>query len=415
MARPDGVYFSQLLEVGDHRDDEGRPLGENKVLRLAGEQVPVELRRCPYPGSRHEHPKPMNVSALQQMIRHWPRIVGALGWLRARYVEGPGELSLLAFWRVAQAGALVPSYLLLHGAGPFREAHLPAWVAGLYKASLGLYETSQLMMIHGSVTGECGPGAVVTAEAVLAFADRNQVVVGQHEVCAGPANLIRGAARAITLEPAEVATSEELGELIGDLAPFQRYVSLVQKINLASLVLPLASRQLTAGLEDDPELPTELRRGLRELDAGRTEVGRVLDALGATTRQRCLSEMAGLATTIDGDDALERAIVAGLAPDDRWTRGLSELMDERIARALGAHLRLEAVFLGQYTALQAEVNRVLGRGPAPRGLTGTEITRAVGRTLRDAVTDGLSLDVETRPGEGVVRRGPRTVHLSVTG
>src|SRR5436309_10642955 len=97
----EGIHLSQLmnLEIG-FRDEEGRPLAENKVPPNRREDVPMELTECPYSGSRHRHFKPMNVTALKQMINHWPEVISQFNCMRNFCVaqKNRNEITLLDFF-----------------------------------------------------------------------------------------------------------------------------------------------------------------------------------------------------------------------------------------------------------------------------------------------------------------------------
>src|SRR5262245_27226314 len=69
---------SRVLDVGEFRDCDGRPIGEGKVPKERRPRgVPFELRPCPYPGRRSEvqPDRPMNVSAMTRprFLKRWVR------------------------------------------------------------------------------------------------------------------------------------------------------------------------------------------------------------------------------------------------------------------------------------------------------------------------------------------------------
>ena len=69
-------------------DAEGRQVGEANVfpkpLRL---DVPTEWRTCPHPGSRYQDDRPMNVTALKSMGKHWTQMMVALLRIRDAYLR----------------------------------------------------------------------------------------------------------------------------------------------------------------------------------------------------------------------------------------------------------------------------------------------------------------------------------------
>src|SRR5262249_54298662 len=71
---------SRVLDVGEFRDCDGRPIGEGKVPKERRPRgVPFELRPCPYPGRRSEvqPDRPMNVSAMTRLVSIFPEVLGA--------------------------------------------------------------------------------------------------------------------------------------------------------------------------------------------------------------------------------------------------------------------------------------------------------------------------------------------------
>lgn len=425
----EGILFFQPLDIGNYRDEEGRPLSENKAPESLKQGIPMEFQECPYSGKRFKHPKPMNVSALQQMIRRWPDIVGAFGFLRERYVsrEKAGAVTVLDFWKTALAASLTPSYLIFRGEQPFADGNIPAFVAGLYKASLGLYDTAQQMVIRGILTGEYNEHTAITPDAVLAFADDTEIIIGQKEVCAGPPNLIKGAAKAIM---DGVPHRSVMVDIIPRPDEFFDYVAQLQKIHLLNFIFPLASHYLTADLfqmgSGRSQFPVALRQGLTDLESGYIEMSRVLKSLGKYVWREFIIKIGDLSKSIDGSGQLARVIRESVNAEERQRhasaicdlirsaqsagiRDLGQVELEAVARHLAAHLSLEKEALRLYTQIQSEMNAALGRGPVTRTLTGADISRALGKTLRDVVSEAFSLAVENSPDTTVVRAGPREI------
>src|SRR5690349_13823480 len=110
---PAGIHLSQLmnLEIG-FRDEEGRLLAENKAPLELRSEISTELSECPYTGSRYRHYKPMNVSALRQMVNHWPLLSSVFNALREFCVsqKGANTITLLDLFKLTVAGYMVPSY-----------------------------------------------------------------------------------------------------------------------------------------------------------------------------------------------------------------------------------------------------------------------------------------------------------------
>src|SRR5262245_66567194 len=72
---------SRVLDVGEFRDCDGRPIGEGKVpMERRPRGVPFELRTCSYPGRRSEvqPDRNMNVSVMTRHVSTFSDEVGAL-------------------------------------------------------------------------------------------------------------------------------------------------------------------------------------------------------------------------------------------------------------------------------------------------------------------------------------------------
>lgn len=173
-----------MVEERFHRDDEGRPLREGRTPAehvAAGE---IEYRVCPYPGSRQQSGRPMNVSALRQTSAHWDEIIEALGLLRAAYAEARGGYGpdVMDLWRVSQLGSALPWYFVLDGAA------LPAYAAALSKATLGTGILAQRLILK--MLAESWAPPPFTAQALAGLAESTGTLVGETEVCSAPDRMI---------------------------------------------------------------------------------------------------------------------------------------------------------------------------------------------------------------------------------
>src|SRR5258708_1539197 len=122
---------SSYYSVIGFRDSDGRPLGEGKLsTALAG--VPMVLGRCPYPGSRFGHARPMNLSALQQIRDHWRACRDLIAW--AHGVQGrsggANHATLSDLWRTARLVQSLPGCLLLRRHDPITDGALSPVFAG---------------------------------------------------------------------------------------------------------------------------------------------------------------------------------------------------------------------------------------------------------------------------------------------
>jgi hypothetical protein len=69
--------------VHEYLDVAGRPLGEGRAA--AFRHLHTDMQTCPYAGGRCHHSKPMNVSALRNILPVWEQILTMLSWLGQLY------------------------------------------------------------------------------------------------------------------------------------------------------------------------------------------------------------------------------------------------------------------------------------------------------------------------------------------
>jgi hypothetical protein len=179
------LSYGQLFSLHGVLDEDRRPLGEHRAPAPLAGAAPTELRSCPYPGSRHEHRLPMNLSALRQATRKWDELLTGLAALRDWCGGGAQPITLAELWRLTAAAAALPAYLLHR---PGRERVLDSATAALYKACLGLK-----FLIEQRVVQEVLERADFsdTADGLSEFAESSGWLVGRQEVCAAPPGLIR--------------------------------------------------------------------------------------------------------------------------------------------------------------------------------------------------------------------------------
>lgn len=427
--RPEGILFLEMPDVGTYHDIEGRPLSENKAPEECRRGVPIELAECRYPGRRFSHAKPMNISALQQMVKNWPEVIGALNFIRNLYLpheDGP-EIPLLSFWKIARTASLVPSYLLYRGRQPFANRDLPAFVAALYKASLGLFDTAQAMALRGTLTGEYNKDSLVNVEAIFDFAENQEVLIGAKEVCAGPANLIREAIRAITDGGINAST---LNQLIPEQERFLRYANCSHNIYLLNFIFPFQSffsltdlfqmARNQGPIAKTASLPAELARRIVELENSYPDACVFLSSMGKSFQAHYLNSLCDVLASIDDQAQMVAAVrepvecsgaeherIANRLLESRDSGAVDKPVDSALrllARSLAIDLAIERKRLKLCTLTQAEANEALERKPVVRELAGADLTRTFGVTLRDVVSEFFGIHIEHRGGETVFQK-----------
>jgi hypothetical protein len=224
------------------RDDEGRPLGESKAPaeQLCG--VPLELRACPYADSRHNHARPMNVSALKQMLAHWEEVLGGIALLRSLYCAGlkRERLLLIDVYRIGGLTSFLADFAFLRAWAPLGDHELPAAVAALYKAPLGITLTTSAMWADGAARFD----SPIAADALYDYADQHGHFIGAHQVCGGPVALIKEVLRLVVDGTGMPGNSSATEAVIADRQRFMQFARGASSLGL----LRLALDRLDAGM-----------------------------------------------------------------------------------------------------------------------------------------------------------------------
>jgi len=188
--------------VHEYLDEAGRPVGEGRSK--AFQKVHTEMRPCPYAGVRQNHDKPMNLTALRQMPP-WFDVLTMLSWLGQRYssahrrdVTTSGDLS-----QVTGAGIFLADFLALRRDNPLASGKLPVLISGVYKVCLGF----QLAHLVEGFSEHGEPAILPDAKDFYSYIEKNELLIGEEEVCSGPAAMIIQAYEAIVKRP---VVSEEL-------------------------------------------------------------------------------------------------------------------------------------------------------------------------------------------------------------
>ena len=186
--------------VHAYLDTAGRPVGEGRSS--AFQEVQTEMRTCPYPGSRHHHAKPMNASAIQGMPP-WQDLLALMAWLshrhRQRYGDGVTTSDDLA--RITSAGIMLVDYLALRRENPVGSKEVPLLVSGVYKVCLG-YQLAYLPEKFGEPDAA---SKLPDATGFLAYLEREELMIGEAEVCSCPPTMIVQSYEAITRVPESVS------------------------------------------------------------------------------------------------------------------------------------------------------------------------------------------------------------------
>jgi len=173
-------------------DADGRQVGEAHVdpppLQLAHD---TEWRVCQYPGPRYRDELPMNVTALEAMIRHWKPIMIATLAIRA---ELQPRLDARSPWTIGELHVMscavlaLPAFQLLQRGGRAPQPPIDPILSSLFRITDGIRMTTYDLLF--SIEHARRADEPLTAAELFEHAERHGLLVGTTGVCAGPTHLI---------------------------------------------------------------------------------------------------------------------------------------------------------------------------------------------------------------------------------
>jgi hypothetical protein len=176
-------------------DREGRQVGEANVfpkpLRL---DIPTEWDSCPFPGSRYQNERPMNITALKSMRKHWLPTMAALLHIREAYLQRFPEAR--QGWTVGHMERLsalvlaIPAYLIMRGHDRVENGELHPILSSMYRVTDGVRMTVHQMLFLPVVEATLAPDTPITGHDIYQYAERNYVFQSAYGVCAGPQAMI---------------------------------------------------------------------------------------------------------------------------------------------------------------------------------------------------------------------------------
>lgn len=435
-----GIHLSLLMNLeAKFRDDENRLLGENKVSFEYHTDVAMELVECPYTGSRHKHYKPMNVSALKQITSHWNEILNGFSCLRSFHLQQKLSTTITALdlYKLAVAGYLMPSYLFYRAKDAFADGELPAFVATIYKASLGLVNAAQVFLTKHLILGEYIESARVNPEAFYLFAENEKLFIGPWEVCAGTPNQIK--------EILAVMSDDKIDynaqiPLISNLERYFHYITQAEKVvlldNFFSIIFYfyLSNNKSNHKIIDlfkilqnqdknTTQPPRELSMELQFLDL----VCPILDEKPLEQKEKIQQNLVNLFNNIDSSNDISSLITQNekekqqaytqvafnfFSSDDvRISRKLSKEELETVIYILVNYLILERKKITLYSKYQIEMNSVLERTEVERPIDSLDITLMYGKKLRDILASFLAVEIDNLADKTVIKQGNNQIIL----
>ncbi|MBN3743935.1 hypothetical protein G3N96_00495 [Burkholderia sp. Se-20373] len=174
----------------DCLDEHGRPVLEGRSVRYRPD--PVAYQRCPYPDSRSNAGKPINIESLQALLHHHHDVVAFVDdiarCLRSHAIVAAGAADLAALYAVSYIGYKSPQIFFMQKMLG-EPVEVPAVCAIVSRFFHGLVNILALMALdhEGHLQGH-----EITAEDIYRYADRNKHLIGKSESCAASsATIIR--------------------------------------------------------------------------------------------------------------------------------------------------------------------------------------------------------------------------------
>jgi hypothetical protein len=379
-------------------DGEGRQVGEGnvfpKALRL---DVPTEWRSCPHAGSRYQHERPMNVTALKSMRAHWKPMMVAL--LRVREVYLSRFPQVRQGWTVGDLHCFsafvlsISTYLMLREQERVANGDLHPVLSCMYRVTDGVRMVMHHMLFSEDLEPTLPLHAPMTAAELYAYAERNDIFISDHGVCAGPRAMIEeflgvimdgheieGAASVVL--PPQVQTAVDELETVFDyvLLGLQAYSVVFSRWSAMTRtyeqLVPIVSGW-SGPLQERMEhslifLRTLTRQNTEERRLKREQVyvemfARSVSALGLSGT---LPE--SIAPVAVGNDAEARVRLQTLLRQRFADRAGAQAI-EPMVDVLMDYFRREQAIVRAADEIQHKINRLLGRNQPSRPLTGADL------------------------------------------
>lgn len=393
-------------------DADGRQVGEANAfparLRI---DVPTRWRTCIYPGSRYQHDKPMNVTALKAMRAHWSPMMALLLKVREAYLrrcpDARDGWSVGHLERMSTAVLTLPAYQLMRSERPVQNGALHPVVSSLFRVTDGLRMTMHHMLFIPFGEPTRRPDTPMTAAEVHAYAERAFSFISDHGVCAGPKAMV-DEFLAVAVDgqtprdglPATLAP--ELDGAVTDIEPALDYAMLGLKAYAAIFsVWPITMRAyeqlasiVAAWVLDEPSATVQaLHQRLQAIVAQVRAGTHLATEQWRADRERVYGDMyaqchRALTGRLPAQSLSERlrprALPAGAAADNAWSAAFERRFGAGEAGAPQQHraalratlldyvLRVQAV-LRVACEVQQAINRHLGRTAAARPFKAADI------------------------------------------
>jgi hypothetical protein len=382
-------------------DGEGRQVGEGNVFpKSMRVEVPTEWRACPHAGSRYQHDKPMNVTALKSMRAHWKPMMVAVLRVREAYLRRFPQARQQ--WTVGDLHCLsalvlsISTYLTLREQNRVANGDLHPVLSCMYRVTDGVRMVMHHMLFSEDVEATLPLHAPMTATELYAYAERNEIFISDHGVCAGPRAMIEeflgilmdgdeveGAESVVmpaqvqsALHEIETAFDYVLHGLQAYSVVFSRWPAMTRAYEQLVPVVAGWSGPLEERLGKSLTfLRTLTRQNTEERRLKREQVyvemyARSVSGLGASAQQGTLTER--LAPVAVGNDA-EASDRLRTFLQQRFANVASAAAIQSMVDVLMDYFRREQAIVRTASAIQQSINRLLGRKTPSRPLSGADL------------------------------------------
>lgn len=382
-------------------DGEGRQVGEANVFpKSLRVEVPTEWRTCPHAGSRYQHERPMNVTALKSMRAHWKQMMVAILRVREAYLRRFPQAR--QGWTIGDLHCLsalvlsMSTYLMLREQDRVPNGDLHPVLSCMYRVTDGVRMVMHHMLFSEDLEATLPLHAPMTAAELYAYAERNEIFISDHGVCAGPRAMIEeflgilmdgheieGAASVVMPEQVQTALNEidtvfdyVLHGLQAYSVVFSRWPAMTRTYELLVPIVSGWSGPLQERLENSLMfLRTLTRQNTEERRLKREQVyvemyARSVSGLGAAAQQGTLPER--IAPVPAGNDAEASARLHTLL-QQRFSAVADTAAIVSMADVLMDYFRREQAMIRTASAIQQSINRLLGREHPTRPLTGADL------------------------------------------
>jgi hypothetical protein len=261
-------------------DASGRPIREIHADPIAVEGLEMDLRKCPFHGSRKNHRKPMNLAAQRPLNAAWPVVLRYVDRARDIMLMGKEQdaIDIHTAWRIARSIDLLPWWVVRRKDNAVKNGELDPRLAAVYKVFLGsmaVLEGMSLEAIVKSLDPDLEDVHSTTGEAINAWAEENGVFIGPEQVCAGPPNMVIEVMSVLIdgmkdRPPIDAERKAILDDWVGDEERFKEYVYASVELDVVRMVTRVFRRlvfqDLDRVLSDLEGFPEESRSAFRDLE-----------------------------------------------------------------------------------------------------------------------------------------------------